>query len=350
MYLTRMISKHFPLKKSRQKTMMGIINALLLNRGVQYKQMAEMVDSKAKLASKIKRIYRFLAEDNVSEEKFLNFMEGLLPEGKLILAIDRTNWQYGSVNRNIFTISLCLGGISMPIIFITLPHKGASCAADQIKLITKFINKFGKERIEAIIGDREFDSEDFIRYLHLNNIPFCIRIRKHNRIQGSNGKYVRIDKHLNKEIAKTLKTKLYNISINLSHIEIGNGKFLTVAASDNVVNPIKLYSLRWDIETAFKGCKTNGFRIEDSHITCQNRIENLIKCLFIAFAIAVKTGIIRHSIEPIKLKKTLKTKASSFLQYGLDFIKQAFSQSKTAFCKLFSLLKLKYPPPLSFVQ
>ena len=313
--------------------------------------MAEMVKGAAKLDSKIKRIYRFLSEDNVGEEKFLNFMETLLPTGRYWLSIDRTNWQYGHIDRNIFTLSICLGGIAMPLMFRTLSHKGASCAEDQIKLIEDFINRFGKDRIECVLADREFDSERFIRYLHMSSIPFCIRVRKHNRIKHSNGLYVRIDKYLGNSILNNVKTKLYDIPINLDLINMDTGGLLAVVASDKINDPIKLYSSRWDIETAFKGCKTNGFRIEDSHIIDRKRMDNLIRCIFIAFAIAVKTGVIKHSIEPIKVKKTLQSKAYSFLQYGLNFIKQAFSQTNGAFNKIFRLLTLPYtiPPPI-FVQ
>ncbi|MDR0329571.1 MAG: hypothetical protein LBH99_02775 [Rickettsia sp.] len=104
---------------------------------------------------------------------------------------------------------------------------------------------------------------------------------------------------------------------------------------------------RWDIEAVFKGCKSNGFRMEDTHIKSKVRLENFIKCLFAAYAIAIKIGAIGEQEQPIKMKKTLGCRSYSVLQLGIRSIKQAYSRSKQFFDSLvIKLLKLHFVQPI----
>ena len=45
----------------------------------------------------------------------------------------------------------------------------------------------GKERIAAIVGDREFIGVEWIKYLKKNKIPFCMRLPKHHLVSLKNG-------------------------------------------------------------------------------------------------------------------------------------------------------------------
>ena len=66
--------------------------------------------------------------------------------------------------------------------------------------------------------------------------------------------------------------------------------------------------------------------MEDTHLTDSNRFKSFIKCIFIAFAIAIKIGDYSNKKSPIKVKKTLKCKAYSILQWGVIAIKNAYSK------------------------
>lgn len=58
-------------------------------------------------------------------------------------------------------------------------------------------------------------------------------------------------------------------------------------------NAIDLYRKRWGIETLFSHLKTRGFRMEDTHLTNNKKIEKLLFSLAIAFCWALKTGKIQ---------------------------------------------------------
>ena len=70
----------------------------------------------------------------------------------------------------------------------------------------------------------------------------------------------------------------------------------------------------------FKGLKSNGFNIEDSHVRIQERIANLFAIVMIAYVWCYLVGINIH--ENIKKMKVLHhgRRAKSLFMYGLVYI------------------------------
>ena len=99
-------------------------------------------------------------------------------------------------------------------------------------------------------------------------------------------------------------------------------------------NVLDIYKRRWDIETAFKGCKTSGFKMENCKLRNPKRLITFMKCIFIAYAIALKIGEKENKITPIKTKSSLGCKVYSLLKYGLQIIKEAYINSSTKILRL----------------
>ena len=59
------------------------------------------------------------------------------------------------------------------------------------------------------------------------------------------------------------------------------------------------YKQRWQIETLFRGLKSSGFNLEDTHVTHLERLEKLILLVMIAFVWCYKIG---DFIDAIKIK------------------------------------------------
>lgn len=292
------------------------------------------------LDSKIKSVYRFLEKDFINIDDYYKFMTPLLPEGKVILSLDRTTWELGKEIRNILVLSVSYDKIAMPLIYKIIPYRGTCTADDQVEVVEKFIEKFGVARIDVITGDREFDNEKLITYLNSKSINYALRIRKTNRIMNKEGEWIKVV-NLQKSKILNLETQFYSIPIKLDHIKLESGEYLSVVYSRNMSNGAKIYRRRWDIESAFKGCKSNGFRMEDSHIKDKVRFESFIKCIFISYAIAIKIGSIEELKQPVKMKKTLGCRAYSVLQLGIKLIKQSYSCFKYSLDSvIIKLLKL----------
>ena len=72
----------------------------------------------------------------------------------------------------------------------------------------------------------------------------------------------------------------------------------------------------------FKGLKSSGFNIEDSHFRDRGRMPNLFSIIIIAYVWCNLVGIFIHeNINPIKVLEHGR-RSVSFFKYGLDYISQ----------------------------
>ena len=76
--------------------------------------------------------------------------------------------------------------------FLEDKKRGNSDHFDRIDLIESFISVFGKERIEVLLGDREFIGDKWLLWLKSQNIKFVMRIKESNQyITNSKGIFVK---------------------------------------------------------------------------------------------------------------------------------------------------------------
>jgi len=105
----------------------------------------------------------------------------------------------------------------------------------------------------------------------------------------------------------------------LSGLRLSDGELLIVVTNESPGNAIKVYGLRWEIETLFSCLKGRGFNFEDTHMIDPERIKKLMALLAIAFCWAHKVGEWKHEHKPIKIK-THGRPAVSLFRYGLDHL------------------------------
>ena len=63
-----------------------------------------------------------------------------------------------------------------------LPKRGNSNSQERIELMERFVNLFGKERIESLVADREFVGQKWLEYLNREQIRYHIRIRNNFKV------------------------------------------------------------------------------------------------------------------------------------------------------------------------
>lgn len=90
----------------------------------------------------------------------------------------------------------------------------------------------------------------------------------------------------------------------------------------NAEESLDMYKQRWQIETIYKGLKSSGFNIEDSHVRIQERMANLFALVMLAYVWCYIVGIYIH--ENIKKMKVLHRgrRSKSLFKYGLEYIAQ----------------------------
>jgi len=100
----------------------------------------------------------------------------------------------------------------------------------------------------------------------------------------------------------------------------GRMEFLIIVSFNKPEQAMLYYKQRWQIETLFRGLKSSGFNIEDTHVTDLERLEKLFSLTIIAFVWCYKIGdFLDENIQQIKLKKHGR-RAISVFKYGLDYL------------------------------
>jgi hypothetical protein len=306
------------------------ITALCKVQTVCFEKLATGFDNDVRVDSSLRRIQRFMSEYLLDINLIARLVFALLPhKPPYRLAIDRTNWKFGSANINILVLAVVYQGVAFPIMFTMMPKFGNSSTSERIELMQRYINLFGIDTIECLLADREFVGEHWLGYLNFNRIHYHIRIRDNFWVViPRNGHRVKASWLFNRLKINQYEflTGIVNINGQLCYLsgsKVKNKKGLPelqVIVSFNKPNEAQsLYKERWQIETAFRALKSSGFNIEDTHLTDLDRISKLFSLVLVAFVWAYKVGIYIDSICPIKIKKHGR-KAKSLFKYGLIYL------------------------------
>ena len=155
------------------------ICALCKVQTVCFEKLAASFDTDVGVDSSLRRIQRFMSDYLLDTNLIARLVFALLPnKPPYRLAMDRTNWKFGSSNINILVIAIVYQGVAFPIVFKMMPKFGNSSTRERIDLMKQYISLFGLDSIECLLADREFVGDNWLGYLNNNNIRYHIRIRE----------------------------------------------------------------------------------------------------------------------------------------------------------------------------
>ena len=226
-------------------------------------------------------------------------------------------------------LSCCLSRYSYPPFFAVLKDKkrGNSDYNDRIALIKQYIEAFGRDTIECILGDREFIGKNWITWLDENQIPYVIRIKENGQyISKKAGKLVKaasLFKSLQANTSKYLgKRSIGKTDPYMGHItglKTTNHQLVVLLHSPNIKQPCEVYQKRWQIEVLFKVMKTSGFNLEATHLTHPQRLETLLGVAAISACLSYQMGILHNKQYPPKIKNH-GYKPFNTVRIGLDYL------------------------------
>lgn len=341
--LQALLYTFFSWHPARIATFAQLIFAIIKAKTVTIKELALYIRSKGAIKAKIAKIERLLLKQAINFISIGKLIFKLLPlQEKYLIAIDRTNWQFGKKNLNFFVASIIHDNMSIPIVWQLLDKKGISSTLERKELIAQLLEIIAIEQIYVIVADREFIGEEWFKYLNNNEIPFAIRVKKNEQLQHPNGGYIDLGMFFQKmkiDETKSCESKFYSIKFKITCLHLAQEQLFIVSNFYIGSEALFVYKKRWGIERTFKALKSSGFNFEDTHITCQAKLAKLFAVAAIALAICIIAGEIKHSIIPIK-NKNHGRKVYSLFSYGFNWLKELFAGSQNLLINQLSSLLL----------
>lgn len=317
---------------ARIATFAQLIFAIIKAKTVTIKELALHVQSKGNNKAKITKVERLLLKQDIDFISIGKIIVQLIYlQEKFIIAIDRTNWQFGSKNINFLVASIIYGNMSIPIAWQLLDKKGNSSTKERKELISQILQIISIEKIYVIVADREFIGEEWLNYLGNGHIPFAIRVKKNEQIRHPNGGYMKLGaffKKMQMGESRGQACEFYGMNVKISCLQLETEQLFIASNVCIGAEALLVYKKRWGIERTFKAMKTSGFNFEDTHITCPKKLAKLFAIASIALTICIIAGEIKNFVVPIKTKNHGRKQYSLFT-YGLDWLKECFCGIKS---------------------
>jgi hypothetical protein len=336
------------------KFLAAFLVGLLTCQKARFAKIAQAMPGDAKPASQEMRLRRYLDSPHVN---FAPALAALLPQrAPWVLAIDRTNWERGERDVNLLSLAVVVGKTAVPLLWCDLAHPGNSDTAQRIALIRQFVALFGNHSIRLVTADREFIGADWLAFLHQQDIPFLIRIRKDDLLTHGDGTCqeafrfftLRGDACRNKKAPWELwGTPVHVGGKRLRPEQSKDGKqdWLIVVSNRPAANLLALYRLRWGIETLFQALKGRGFDLEGC---ATPRIERFLGLLALGYVWSLRAGMYLEGIDPSTPLKHGRLPRSWFRR-GLDYLHRLLAPlagraDQTAFDRAMLVLRQGYLP------
>ena len=266
------------------------------------------------------------------------------PLGKLLFALDRTNWQHGQTDLNLLVLGVVVSGVTLPLVWVALPHGGNSDSAARMRLVARLLQHLPARRWKALVADREFIGQAWFTFLRERRIPRCIRLRENTRLDDD---FVRdAFQKLERGQVRGLfeRAWVYGSPMQVVATLSPEGERVIVASDLSIPATLEVYRQRWCIECTFSALKARGLGLEETHMVKAARIERLFGLLTLALVWMVRVGVWREETRPIPLKKHGR-KAVGVAQYGWDLLADALRWSARALQTYLHLLTLPFPAP-----
>ncbi len=319
---------HFAVDARRVDLLSRLLVALLQVCTVSYAQLALALNAKVKISSNVKRLQRFFKEFSFSHRAYVQFAWKQFASQETVLAIDRTDWKFGSHHINVLMIGIAYQGTAIPLVWKLLGKAGNSSQRERIGLMRGlfwFLTEEQRSDIQAITADREFVGHDWLSYLIDQEVDFVIRIRKDALVHKAE-RTTHAHRVFTTQDLRVLRKprKVFGLSLYMSGQQLSGDEYLILISTPKGKQTVGLYQQRWKIELLFGCLKSRGFCFEDTHQRIDQRINTMIFMLALALCWAVKTGewlLERGYNIPVKNLEKRQEKLFSLFRIGLDQLK-----------------------------
>jgi len=189
------------------------------------------------------------------------------PKDGWVLAMDRTNWQFGKTHINILVVTVIVEGVGYPIAWRMLPKKtkkGNSRKFHRIAIMKEVLDILPAEEIKALTMDREFVGTKWLGWLKSMEISYVVRVKKNARIGGQSAAWFSIRGRWKKQAHEEKEVFGQQVYFAAKRIPKGRENYLAVISHGfQGEEALELYWQRWGIETLFGHLKKRGYQFEE---------------------------------------------------------------------------------------
>ena len=294
--------------------------ALLAARKISLHQVTHLMPGEQNPEANRQQLRRCLEHESLTPETWTRAIAVLLPRGKWILALDRTEWKRGGTSVNLLVLAVVTHGCAVPLLWSVLPDCGASDTAERKELLRRFLTLFGKDRIRFVTADREFIGHDWIAWLLKERIPFRIRIKAGEYLEHSDGRERKAWEWFALQgcRCKPKPMLLWGLPVYVGGKRLRYTQYLIVISNEPADLPND-YRLRWRIEALFQALKGRGFDLESCRLSQPKRLAGWFGFLALGLCWCLKVGQALDESDPLPVKKHGRRRVSVFAR-GLGLL------------------------------
>ncbi len=191
--LEQTLAANLSWNRARIKFLARFLLALFAAKTVNLAHIATFFIGRATIDSNYKRIKRFLRFFEISEREIAHLVIRLMKlEPPFVITIDRTEWQLGQTWVNVLMLAIVSErGVAVPLLWTVFSKKGCSSDLERQAILEKYLTIFPTQSIKFVTADREFASQEWLQFLNLRRIGFCLRIKANTRITDKRGKLMK---------------------------------------------------------------------------------------------------------------------------------------------------------------
>lgn len=307
--------------------------ALLTARKISLHHVANLMPGEQNPEANRQQMRRCLDHETLTQPVWTRAITALLPKGKWILALDRTEWRRGDTTLNLLVLAVVVHGCAVPVLWSVLPNPGASDTAERQDLLQQFLRLFGRERLRFVTADREFIGQDWIGWLLERKVPFRIRIKAGEYLLHADGTEKRGSQWFASRSCrcKPRPMELWGLSVYVGGKYL-HGKEYLIVISNGQGDLLSEYRLRWKIETLFQALKGRGFDLESCRLSQERRLSGWFGFLSLGLCWCLKVGRFLDETAPLPLKKHGR-RAFSVFGRGLCELQSLLARFAGRFCQ-----------------
>ena len=317
-------------------TLAGMVNGIVRSGKSHLKAMAKKSPDRSKVASRIKRMSRYLQNEQVDAQTYyLPFMAALLAglarSGPLVLVIDGSE-----VGRNCLAlvISVIYGKRALPLVWIVVQGSKGHFPEETHQQLVQMVKPLIPEGSDVIfLGDGEFDGIQLQAEIDANGWQYACRTAANRRLDDQGDEFALNEIHLQPgdclaipEIGFTQAN--YGPVLVIAWWRKGEKKpIYLVSNMELAAEACYWYGKRFGIETFFSDQKSRGFHLHKSHISDPQRMTRLLIAACLAYIWVIYLGAIAWRDQWVATIHRSDRCDLGLFQLGLDLLEHLLNES-----------------------